>query len=176
MRSAEKMEVYICGFSGSGKTTALEKLRNRDKEILCEDLDHLIAGNVGVGAQELGKWIQQAGWESFRALEQKLLHQWSDSQVGPAKVLALGGGTLDFINWSQFKELRGPSSRVYLFHLNRPFELCYQVITGDSNRPLGQRPKAELEQLYHERKKKFQQADREFENVDDLVEFICQLL
>jgi shikimate kinase len=77
--------------------------------------------------------------------------------------LALGGGALTGVKNDGAK----------LVFLDTPFELCYERITNDFNRPLVSLKKEELRKLYNERLTLYRQAnlilgERERKEIDGI--------
>lgn len=139
-----KMKIFLCGFSGAGKSSILAELKNeiclKGFEVL--DLDDLIQEKYA-GEVPLGQYIQRIGIEHFRALEKNEIEILSRKE-NPI-LLALGGGSLSSETLPILE-----ASWIGL-HLECDFELCWQRIKKDSNRPLVLLGKEHLFQLYQER-------------------------
>jgi len=84
--------LYLTGFSGSGKTSVGEVLANRLK-VEFIDLDNEIANRAG---SDLATFFAEEGEQAFRTLELDYVRELAaDVESGkPGKVIALGGGTL----------------------------------------------------------------------------------
>jgi shikimate kinase len=170
------MKIFICGFSGAGKSTWLKNLERKntqsgEKKFLFEDLDEVIAHAKNIDPKKLGEWISVVGVEEFRKVEsfefKKLLRS-SDHLV-----VALGGGTL---GEEALKELNS-TPECFLVYLQTDFEVCYENIHNDPNRLLSKRTKTELLELFKQREVNYLQAHlildwearKEIEGLDRLV-------
>ncbi|HDS29534.1 MAG TPA: 3-dehydroquinate synthase [Firmicutes bacterium] len=87
-----KRNIYLTGFSGSGKSAVGEILASRLKAEFI-DLDVIVSERAG---KPLLTLFEEDGEQAFRMLEQQLLMEISDSvkSGNPGKVVALGGGAL----------------------------------------------------------------------------------
>jgi len=158
------MKILICGFSGAGKSTWLQELRNNRGSILdfrFYDLDELIAENVGVGPSELGQYISNVGELAFREVELKLLMEKLKSDE--SFVLSLGGGAL---NPQIIEYISQYSSKIKLVFLNEEVEICIERIKNDSNRLLSKLTNSELKNLYFKRLDLYLKADLIVSNYD----------
>lgn len=115
--------VYLCGFMGCGKSTAGKLLAKKlGKEFI--DLDEYIERREKMSIPEI---FDKFGEEYFRKKESEALADLPAS----AGVVATGGGTLlKKENGNIAKRL---GTAVYI---DAPFELCYERIKGDANRPI----------------------------------------
>ncbi len=133
---------FICGFTGAGKSTLLNELKadERFEEYQFIDLDELILGQHP-RYESLGDLIRGKGFSYFRQQENSALTELSmkDNQI-----VALGGGTLTEKNINLLKSWNG-------FWLNTKFETCYERIRNDENRPLAEKSKEDLFELYKDR-------------------------
>lgn len=149
MRSA--LKYFICGFSGCGKTTKLNSLKNHEdyKDYIFVDLDDYIFENFGKSYDSLGNLIDDKGFEWFRHAEKaallKLLEENQNIWI------ALGGGTLDE-DLVTFLTLR---SDVEGYWINESFDLCWKRIKEDSNRPMVGLGEDKLREIYENRQKLF---------------------
>lgn len=131
--------IYLCGFMGCGKSTvgkALAAILNRP----FHDLDDYIVERQGKSIPQI---FAEDGEPAFRRMESNALDDLPDEVV-----VALGGGTLMH---------RGNIERVkhkgQIVLLDAPFELCYQRIRTDANRPVAARStEDELRLLYSRRR------------------------
>jgi shikimate kinase len=115
--------VYLCGFMGCGKSTIGRQLAKKlGKEFI--DLDEYIEQREGMSIPEI---FEKKGEAYFREKETEAL---SDLPVS-AGVVATGGGTL-------LKKENGDKAKSLgtVVYIDVPFELCYERIKGDSNRPI----------------------------------------
>lgn len=145
------MNILVCGFMGSGKTTFVEGFRNNDLGFDCIDLDTAVASSLGILPTHLGEWITKFGMDTFRQQEMSVLQHLLNSRM--PKIIALGGGSVEA---DVYPELRTQAKTVFL---NVSFETCYARIKNDSNRPLTALGKAALQNLYNKRLPKYLASD-----------------
>lgn len=158
-------KILIAGFSGSGKTSFLQEIRNispSDWESF-DDLDQLILKSRGKGHKDLASVIETHGWEKFRLWERQELEGWL-KEDGKG-VLALGGGTLSPLVWELFKSSR----KIKFCHLECDFETCWNrlIKEGEERRPMVLRGKAELQQVFLERENVFHQIPWQIKNSNE---------
>ncbi len=153
MAKCEK--ILIAGFSGAGKTSLVRALEAcaPDGWERFDDLDQLILQEAGQGSAQLADLIEAIGWERFRVLERQQFESWLKEEG--RGVLALGGGTLSPLLWELYR--RG--SRLRFVHLDVPFEVAWNRLLMDleTPRPMLARGPVELEKIYHERRRVFQE-------------------
>lgn len=158
MAKCEKM--LICGFSGAGKTSLMRELEFTAPDLTWSfaDLDQLILKSQR--RKELGDLIGEHGWEKFRIWERQELEGWLKLD-GPG-VLSLGGGTLNQLLLDLYK----PIKKIRICCLQTPFDDCWErLTTGPSEpRPLVKLGKAELQRIYQEREKIFEQVPWKIDN------------
>ena len=135
------MNILVCGFMGSGKTTFVESFKDNELGFDCIDLDHAVASDLGIKAGELGAWINQHGLEEFRQKEMHILERLLNNRM--MKIIALGGGTIE---GSEYPSIKTQAKTVFL---NVPFETCFQRIKNDPNRPLTALGEEGLRALYN---------------------------
>ena len=145
------MNILVCGFMGSGKTTFVEGFQSNDLGFLTYDLDHEVASELGITHLELGEWINKNTLEAFRDVEMKVLGSLVSQRT--FKIIALGGGTPTA---KDYDELRSQTKVVFL---DVPFETCFARIKNDSNRPLTALGAEGLCELYQKRLPVYQKAD-----------------
>lgn len=148
------MKYFLCGFSGSGKSTLLQKIQASEEYpgYLFVDLDdYVLSQNPEFNS--LGELIELKGWEWFRNTEKQTL---SDLLKSPNIWIALGGGTLD----AELVGILNQRGDVKGYWLDVDFETCWQRIQNDQNRPLVQRGKSHLKNLYAQRLSLFQEYER----------------
>ncbi len=132
--------VYLCGFMGCGKSH-IGRMTARATGRSFVDLDRIIVEREGMAIPEI---FEKYGEPHFRALEAQYIRELSDGYV-----IATGGGAL--INDSTAEYARQSGLTVYI---NTAFELCYQRIKNDKNRPLAvKNTKEQLMELYSARDK-----------------------
>ena len=145
------MNILVCGFMGSGKTTFVESFRGNTLGFDCIDLDKAVAAKLGIMPSDLGEWINNFGVEDFRRNEINVLQNLLGNRM--MKIIALGGGTIEAPG---YLELKSQSKTVFL---NVSFETCYARIKNDSNRPLTALGKQGLLHLYNQRISEFLTSD-----------------
>lgn len=114
--------IYLCGFMGCGKSYIGRLLAER-KGMPFADLDSYIVEKEGRSIPEI---FEQNGEPHFRQLEAKYI-----TELDSGYVVATGGGAL--INESTAKFANEHGITVFL---DADFELCYERIKNDTNRPL----------------------------------------
>jgi len=167
----EKVKIFICGFMGSGKTTFAKNLK-LDKTV---DLDEVIFQKYAQNFENLGAYIEDRGWDNFRKIELLEVEKICSSPM-ETMAISLGGGALS----NKSMSLINAKDRHILVWLNTPFEVCFERISGDKNRPLAKRQKQELASLFQERSKLYSRAQiqlsvseqNKIRNVGDLLKYL----
>lgn len=130
--------VYLCGFMGCGKSHVGRQLAVALKKEFI-DLDRYI---VNAEHMTIPHIFEKHGEPYFRRLEAKYIRELSENNI-----VATGGGAL--INDETAEYARQSGLSVYI---NTSFEICYERIKGDDNRPLVvNNTKEQLEELYNTR-------------------------
>lgn len=117
------MTVFLCGFMGCGKTTVGKELA----KILGAsyiDSDDYIVRETGLSIPEI---FDKFGEPHFRKIEADTIAQLSLKKG----VVACGGGAM--LNPQTAETAR--KNGIVIF-LDVPFEVCYERISGDTNRPI----------------------------------------
>lgn len=143
----QKGHRYLCGFMGSGKTTVGAVLA---EALGCHffDTDDQIVTMTGRSIPEI---FAAEGEPAFRKLETRALE--SVAQRSPA-VISTGGGLV-----TQPENVTLIKQTGQLILLQLPFDVCYERIRSDANRPnAASRTEQELRALYAERTAIYQQA------------------
>ena len=150
------MKLFVCGFSGAGKTTFGNKLA-KDSSYQVLDLDEEVYERMGAGFDNLAQYIEDVGIENFRLDELDMLRL-LDQNFKDNYLIILGGGALET------KEIRDYISSVNgkLIHLHEEFEVCWQRISKAGDRPLAKKGRAFMEKLYESRSKLYQDSDFTF--------------
>lgn len=133
--------LYLCGFMGCGKTTIGQAFaKKQGRKYL--DLDQLLVQRQGRTIPDI---FAQDGEDGFRKIEQETL---LSTEEYKGAVISTGGGILTK------RENGAICNRLgVLVFLDLPFEVCYQRIKGDTNRPLVmQNTKEQLEDLFNRRR------------------------
>lgn len=115
--------VYLCGFMGCGKSTIGRLLAKKlGREFV--DLDDYIVQREGMSIPQI---FEQRGENYFREVEAVALSELSAA----AGVVATGGGTL-------LKKENGDCAKSMgtVVFIDAPFDICYERIKGDKNRPI----------------------------------------
>ena len=132
--------VFLCGFMGCGKTTVGKKL---SALLSCDftDLDEYILKTEGKTIPEI---FSQNGESYFRQAEERCLKELSEKTGG---VIALGGGAI--LNPNTAKTANDCGITVFI---DVPFEISYERIKDDENRPIAAAStKEQLFELYEKR-------------------------
>ena len=114
--------IYLCGFMGCGKSY-IGKLLAKQQGMPFVDLDSYIVEKEGRSIPEI---FEQEGEPHFRELEARYIRE-----LDSGYVVATGGGALINENTAKFANQHG----ITVF-LDAEFELCWERIKDDTNRPL----------------------------------------
>ncbi len=132
------MSVYLCGFMGCGKSH-IGRMLAKILEMDFIDLDKYIVSRENMSIPEI---FDKFGEPHFRSLEAKYIRELANGCV-----VATGGGAL--INDETARYARESGISVYI---NTSFEICYERIKDDANRPLVvKNTKEQLFELYETR-------------------------
>lgn len=143
-----KRNIVLCGFMGSGKTTAGRKIAR-----LCGlqfvDADHYLEEHEGLKIAEI---FERFGEAYFRDLESKYLAELVQLD---GIVLALGGGAV-----LRPENVRLIKTTGLLIHLDTPFYRIVQNVSYNTNRPLLEKGDklAQTRKLYNTRKNIYREA------------------
>lgn len=152
------MKIFLCGFTGSGKTTLFKRIVQNSENIQALELDDLVKSELGIKGETLGDTIRRVGMEGFRETERKLLNQQfsytSDLLIG------LGGGSL---SEESIKKIETDKDSKLIW-VKTDFETCWNRIAGDENRPLVVKGRAYLEELYKQREQLYKKASISLES------------
>ncbi len=118
------MTVFLCGFMGCGKSTV-----GRELARLCgrkfTDMDKYIENEVKLTIPEI---FAEKGEHFFRAAETDAVK----ALAGTGGIVACGGGAmLNRVN----AEAARAGGGIIVF-IDTPFDICYDRISGDTNRPI----------------------------------------
>ncbi len=133
------MTLFLAGFMGCGKTTVGEIIAEKlGTELI--DTDAYIVEKEGRSIPQI---FDQEGENYFREKEATAIMTLADK----GGVVALGGGTLMNINSATIAQKSGT-----VVLIDVPFDVCYERIREDENRPLVQQnSQDELEAIYDKR-------------------------
>lgn len=135
------MTIFLCGFMGCGKSTIGQILAKKSGCGFC-DTDELVVKNEGMTIPEI---FSQKGEPYFRTVEAETVK----SLCGKNTVVACGGGAM------QNSETAGTvkNNGGIIVYLNVPFDVCYDRIKDDKNRPIVvNNTKKQLEEIYNNRR------------------------
>lgn len=151
--------IYLCGFMGCGKTTVGKVLAKR-MDMQFVDLDEYLIEQENMSIPEI---FVKHGEAHFRRLEAKYIKLLKDGFV-----VATGGGAI--INKSTAEYARKSGKVIFI---DTDFNLCYERIKGDNNRPLVMKnTKEQLLDLYHLRKPIYQKHSEIIINGNDVINTI----
>lgn len=135
------MTIFLCGFMGCGKSTVGQILAKKSGCGFC-DTDELIVKNEGMTIPEI---FSQKGEPYFRTVEAETVK----SLCGKNTVVACGGGAMQNSDTAEAVKNNGG----VIVYLNVPFEVCYDRIKDDTNRPIVvNNTKEQLEEIYNNRR------------------------
>lgn len=117
------MTIFLCGFMGCGKTTA-GKIAAKKLGFAYEDTDELIVRKEGMTIPEI---FTRKGEAYFRETEAEIVK----SLCGKNIVVSCGGGAM-----LNADTARAAGECGMVIFINTPFELCYERIKDDRNRPI----------------------------------------
>lgn len=111
---------------GSGKTTVGKRLAEiLDREFI--DLDHYIVESTG---RSIPSIFESEGEAGFREIEKESLKEVIGSTDA---VISTGGG---IITYEESRDLLRNNGSHTVYYLSAPFELLYERIKDDENRPM----------------------------------------
>jgi shikimate kinase len=131
---------------GSGKTTLWKKLMGETSQFGF-DFDEEIERRNSLNKGDLGKFIEEKGWDEFRKQEIDLLKETLLDKEG---TYSLGGGTATH---SDFYGLIESQAHAKVLWLNTPVEVCWERVCQETSRPLVKNGKDAFYNLYQERQK-----------------------
>ncbi|MBQ4487381.1 MAG: shikimate kinase [Oscillospiraceae bacterium] len=134
------MTIYLCGFMGCGKST-VGKMLAKETGLRFTDMDAYIVQCERMSIPDI---FSEMGEEYFRARESRAVKELGDL----GGIIACGGGAM-------LKKENSDAAQTYgaVVYLDVPFDICYERIKDDTNRPIVMRStKAELSDIYEKRK------------------------
>ena len=133
------MTIFLCGFMGCGKSTMGRALARRLRLPLI-DTDDYIVEQEGMSIPEI---FAQKGEPYFRKTEADAVR----TLCRKSAVISCGGGTM--LNPDTAAAAREEGTVVLI---DQSFEVCYERIKDDENRPLVQKnTKEQLREIYNTR-------------------------
>ena len=131
--------IFLCGFMGCGKSTTGRLLAKR-LGLAFIDLDEYIEEKAAMSIPDI---FMLHGESRFRALESEAIAE----LAGKSAVIACGGGAMIIPENAMTANKNG----IFIF-LDLPFEVCYNMINDDENRPIAAvSSEAELKALFDKR-------------------------
>lgn len=139
------MTLFLCGFMGCGKS-ALGRVLAEQLKMPLIDMDAEIVRQSGMTIPEI---FEQKGESYFRKLESDMIRTLAQQ----TSIVSCGGGAMvNPINALTAKMYNG-----IIIYLQQSFEVCYERIRNDKNRPIVQNhTKEELQQLFERRERWYQ--------------------
>lgn len=135
------MTIFLCGFMGCGKSTIGQILAKKSGCGFC-DTDELIVKNEGMTIPEI---FSQKGEPYFRTVEAETVKSLCEKNT----VVACGGGAMQNSDTAEAVKNNGG----VIVYLNVPFDVCYDRIKDDTNRPIVvNNTKEQLEEIYNNRR------------------------
>lgn len=132
--------IFLCGFMGCGKTT-LGRALARELRVKFTDLDDYIVKKEGRAIPEI---FAADGESYFRRIEAEAIAEIS----ADGGIIATGGGAMLNPDTAELARSKGA-----VCFIDVPFEVCYERIKGDTNRPLVMSNTREsLKALYEKRR------------------------
>ncbi len=155
------MKIFICGFTGAGKSFLLSELKmcKSLKGFKFLDLDQYILSKLS-GYKTLSDYIYKAGFPEFRLMEESSIKELARMEN---IIVALGGGSLSAETAELLSSWKG-------YWLNESFEVCYERIKNDKNRPIADLGKEGLQKLYDERRQWYSNYE-EYREVNQVIDF-----
>lgn len=137
------MAIFLCGFMGCGKSTVSVTLAKNLGCAYC-DMDSMIVKKEGMTIPEI---FEKKGEKYFRQAESRFIEELAEYKG----VVSCGGGTM--LNDINAENARKNGTVIFI---NVPFEVCYERISGDTNRPMiVSKTKEEVKELFDQRYEKY---------------------
>lgn len=168
------MKLFLCGFSGAGKTTLGEKL-SKSTDFQVFDLDEEIFNRMGSGHDDLGEYIEEIGIEEFRHDEFDMI-KLLDQNFKDNYLVILGGGALENENVRNFiNQVEGKT-----IYLDTPFDKCWSRLSEATDRPLAKKGEDYMRKLFEERLPTYQKSNvlltesqaNEIASIEDLLKLL----
>lgn len=118
------MTLYLCGFMGCGKTT-VGKIIAKKLGLAYFDSDEEIVKAENLTIPEI---FSQKGEPCFRKKEAEIIKNFANHKA----VVSCGGGAM--LNRDTAENVSGNGGIIVFIDV--PFEVCYERIKDDSNRPI----------------------------------------
>jgi len=152
------MNIYLCGFQGSGKTAFGKKAARLMGFSFCDIDEEMLRGHKEESIRQLYKNV---GEILFRDIEEKVVAKMS---VAEKRLIALGGGSLE-----REKNRLNINNSGTLLYLYRPYDLLFYELT---KRPLPPylTSYAHFSSLFQRRHEHFMALSKEAINVSEKTE------
>lgn len=154
------VKYVICGFSGAGKSQLLKslELEGRYPEYAFIDLDlHIASRDSKAGC--VREIIDKKGMEYWRECE--YLQTLSILSSHENCWLALGGGALEAsFQGQRLADVLSQRKDCEVYWLDTPFELCWERIANDRQRPLVAKGRDFMRRLYESRLEQYRQFSK----------------
>lgn len=158
------MAILLCGFMGCGKSTIGKSLAGM-LGIPFIDTDIEIASKVQKSIPDIFK---EDGEPYFRKIESEMIIEFSKKNA----VISCGGGAM--MNIHTVESVKNHSTIVYL---ELPFNVCFERIKGDSNRPLAKNlDEKSLGELFECRRPIYEECASLKINANDTPNFVAKAI
>ena len=141
------MKIVLVGFMGSGKST-VGKLLSERLRIPLIDTDAEVERRTGMSISEI---FSEKGEKYFRELERNLIEKFLSSQE--QLVISTGGGLPAYFNNMELL-----NRNAFTVYLEADFEVLWQRISEDENRPLVALGKEKVKELFERRRPFYEMA------------------
>ncbi|TCK04526.1 shikimate kinase [Phorcysia thermohydrogeniphila] len=141
------MKIALVGFMGSGKST-VGKLLSEHLRVPLIDTDAEIEKRTGMSIPEIFK---KKGEEYFRELERLLIEELLS--LPQQSVISTGGGLPTYFNNMELL-----NQKAFTVYLEADFEVLWQRISEDKNRPLVLLGKERVRELFEKRRPFYERA------------------
>ena len=159
------MNIVLCGFMGSGKTT-VGKLLKEKLNMPLVDIDEMIENDTGLTISQI---FERYGEDGFRKIECDTVKKASEFEN---TIISTGGGSV--LNPDNVTALKSSGK---IFFLDVTAETVIKRLEGNTSRPLLQRPDKEqaVRELLNSRRDKYLlAADHTVKSANDCAEVAAQ--
>ncbi len=134
------MTIFLCGFMGCGKS-AMGKALSHILRLPLIDTDEAIVQQEGMSIPEI---FEKHGEPYFRKVEAEIVQKLCEKNA----VVACGGGAM--LNTDTASAARRAGAHIAF--IDQSFDVCYDRIKNDKNRPLVQKnTKEQLHEIFRSR-------------------------
>ncbi|CAD2075945.1 shikimate kinase [Phocicoccus pinnipedialis] len=157
--------MILVGFMGSGKTTIGKNIAEELNKAFV-DLDGFIVNEYQMSIPEI---FNEYGENGFREREFEALNKVIKSDA----IISTGGGIVTY--QKSYNLLMNTESNI--IYLDTPFEVAYNRIKNDRNRPLTNFNKSDLDDIYKKRRPLYEElTDYTINGCDSVNEIIHNIL